>query len=306
MEIITKHQIYYSNKEHVPIGEIAESLIALEGIIRQSPAILQKIFPGTAIQRTEIYLDELKSGSLYEDVVIKFIFGSQEKFDEFIENARDKVGLSKLESKGQILSAIIILLILTGGSYYLGKSKKAENPSLQIIDNSINITINNGAQLLDMPPEEFRNLIENNIPDKDKLARDSINFIKPAKKDSEASIIFDRDESLKISSESVQAMPNYIIDDELQETIEDLDNIEVLIRATDLDSNKRGWAAIIPDVSQSRVRLQLDPHIKSEELMQHPDLIGSVTILFKLDEKGEKKPKLYFLREIYSFVDSNH
>jgi len=39
-----------------------------------------------------------KSGSLHEDILIKLIFGSQQKFDQFITSAREKIGLSKTRS----------------------------------------------------------------------------------------------------------------------------------------------------------------------------------------------------------------
>ena len=81
MELTTTHRIYYSNKEHIPLSEIADSLLALEGLIRQSPDVLENLFPGTKIYGVEVYLSELKSGSLYEDVLVKFVFGSQDKLD---------------------------------------------------------------------------------------------------------------------------------------------------------------------------------------------------------------------------------
>jgi len=305
MELTTTHKIYYSNKRHIPLAEMAESLIALEGIIKQSPNVLENLFPGTKIQGIEIYLSELRSGSLYEDVVIKFIFGSQEKFDEFITNIRERTGLDNLKSNNQLLSVIIVTMALTGGSYYLGKSNNTEAAENNVIENNINIVINNGAKMIQMEPDEFRSVIEDSITDKDKLAKDSIKFIKPAKRDTGADITFDEDPDISVSNDSVQAMPRFLTEPEPEEAIEDFDKIEVVIRATDLDSNRRGWAAIIPSISNKRVKLQLDPHINSEDLMQHPTLLGSVTVIFKYDDNGNKIPSLYFLREIYEFIEEN-
>lgn len=277
MELTTTHKIYYSNKRHIPLADIAESLMALEGIIRQSPNVLENLFPGTKIQGVEIYLSELRSGSLYEDLVIKFIFGSQKKFDEFIANIRERSGLDDLKSNNQLLSVIIVVMALTGGSYYLGKSKNSEASNNNVIENNINIVVNNGANMVQMDPDDFKSIIENGIIDKDRLAKDSIKFIKPAKRDEGADITFDKDPDISVNNDSVQAMPRFLMEPEPEEIIEDFDRTEVVIRATDLDSNKRGWAAIVPSISNKRVRLQLDPHIKSEDLMQHPTLLGSVT-----------------------------
>lgn len=305
MELTTTHKIYYSNKRHIPLAEIAESLIALEGIIRQSPNVLEKLFPGTKIQGVEIYLSELRSGSLYEDVVIKLIFGSQKKFDEFIANIREKSGLDNLKSNNKLLSVILVAMVLTGGAYYLGKSKNSEAPNNNVIENNINIVINNGADMVQMDADDFRSIIEDGVIDKDKLAKDSIKFIKPAKRDEGSDITFDEDPDISVNKDSVQAIPRFLTEPEAEEAIEDFDRTEIIIRATDLDSFRRGWAAIVPSISNKRVKLQLDPHINSEDLMQHPTLLGSVTVIFKYDDNGNKIPSLYFLREIYEFIEEN-
>ena len=101
MELVIKQQIYYSNKQLVPIGEIAESLLALEAVIRLSPEVLEALFPGTKIDAIDIYIKELRSDSLLEDVFVKFIFGSQEKFDQFINNTRERLGMTSLMNNPQ-------------------------------------------------------------------------------------------------------------------------------------------------------------------------------------------------------------
>ena len=59
--ILTLQQrIYYSNKHLIPLREIAESLIGLEGIIRKSPAVINKVFPESKIHAVELYLSEIR------------------------------------------------------------------------------------------------------------------------------------------------------------------------------------------------------------------------------------------------------
>ena len=52
MELTTQHQIFYSNKDLIPISDIAESLLALEKVIMQSPVVLEKMFPGLQVQKS--------------------------------------------------------------------------------------------------------------------------------------------------------------------------------------------------------------------------------------------------------------
>lgn len=304
MELTTTHRIYYSNREHIPLSEIADSLLALEGLIRQSPEVLENIFPGTKIYGVEVYLSELKSGSLYEDVLVKFVFGSQEKLDEFVNNIRERLGLQHLKSNNQILSAILVSMTLMGGAYYYGKSNSnSENKNTLEANNTV--VINIGADFVEMKSEEFRSAIEAGVKDKDKLAKNAVRFVKPAKRDLEAYIRFDSEKKLQINPETVKAMPGHITDPEPEETVEDYERVEVIIRAVDLDSYRKGWAAIVPEISEKRVKLQLDPHIDGELLMQHPAAIANVTAIFKYDQEGKKIPTLYFVREVYEYTESS-
>lgn len=298
MELTVHQQIYYSNKELVPIKDVAESLLALEAIIRQSPDVLEAMFPGTKIQSVEIYINELKSDSIWEDVVVKFIFGSQKKFDEFIANARERIGMDNIMNNPQLLSSIILVMILSGGAYYLGKDKSATPEQKATIEANNNTIIQIGAGMVDLSTEDFKAIIDSAIKDKEKLAKNAIKVVNPAKRDPEASITFNDNEELRIQNESVKAMPRFVQEPEDEEYIEDYKNIELEIRAIDLDSTKRGWAVVVPDLHKRRVRLQLDPTVSPEDLLDKRKVNANVTVIFGYDKEYNKIPKLVFLREI--------
>lgn len=298
MELTVHQQIYYSNRELVPIKDVAESLLALEAIIRQSPDVLEAMFPGTKIQSVEVYINELKSDSIWEDVVVKFIFGSQQKFDEFIASARERIGMDNIMNNPQLLSSIILVMILSGGAYYLGKDKSATPEQKATIEANNNIIIQIGAGMVDLSSEDFKAIIDSAIKDKERLAKNAIKVVNPAKRDPEASITFNDNEELRIQTESVKAMPRFVQEPEDEEYIEDYRNIELEIRAIDLDSTKRGWAVVVPDLHKRRVRLQLDPTVNPENLLDKRKVNANVTVIFGHDKEYNKIPKLVFLREI--------
>jgi Mor family transcriptional regulator len=305
MEITINQQLYYSNKDLVPIKDVAESLLALESIIRQSPEVLEALFPGTTINSVQVYINELKSDSIWEDVVIKFIFGSQEKFDEMISGLRDKAGMENIMKNPQLLSSIILVMILTGGAYYLGKDTSAQPEQKAIIEANNNTIINIGAGMLKIEAEEFKAIIEGAIKDKNKLAKNAAKIVAPAKKDSSASITFNDNTELRIEPNTVKAMPLHIQEPEEEEFIDDYEALEIEVRATDLDSTKRGWAAVAPQLSKKRIRLQLDPTINPELLAEERNITGKATVIFGHDKEYNKVPKLIFLREIIEEKNAN-
>ncbi|HBG19298.1 MAG TPA: hypothetical protein DDY32_08505 [Desulfobulbaceae bacterium] len=298
MELTSNHQIYYSNKQLLPLSDVAESLMALEKLIKQSPHTIEKFFPGLKIYDVEVYLNELQSGSLWEDIVVKFIFGSQAKFDEVIASTREKIGLKYLIDKPKLLSAILLALLLYGGYKALASNPNSSPQSIQNIQINNNIVVQAGAELAEMEPEEFQFIIEDSVDRNGSIAKNAIKFVKPAKRDPSASITFDDTANLSISPEAVSAMPGYLEDEIPEETIQEFQNIEISIRATDLDHKRSGWGAVIPSISDRRTRLQLDPTIDTEMLIERRKVVGEVTAVFRYTEEGEKIPKLYFLRNI--------
>lgn len=284
----------------MPVRDIAEGLLALEAIIKQSPAVLESLFPGTQIDSVEVFINELKSGSIWEEVVIKFIFGNQKTLDQFITNLREKAGMDCIMSNPLLFSAILLTMILMGGAYYTGKQdndKDTDHRKITIEDNSTTI-IHIGAQMVGMEADEFKGIIESAIKDKKQLAKNAIGIVRPAKRDELAAISFNRNEDLRITPETVRAMPRYYEEQEQEETLEDFKNIYMEIRATDLDSQKTGWAVIIPDLGDKRTRLQLDPSLNPEEILEKRKFNGNVTVKFKYDKDNNKIPSLVFLREI--------
>jgi hypothetical protein len=298
MELVVNQQIYYSNKQIIPIRDIAESLLALEGVIRHSPKVLEALFPGTTIFSVDIFIKELKSDSLWEDFIIKFIFGGQTKFDECIESMRERIGMDNIMNKPQLIGAIIAVLILTGGAYYLGKDQLVAPEERAAIEANNNTIINIGAGMLEMSSEEFKILIEGAVKDKSKLAKDAVRLVQPANKDPEASITFNNNKDLQIRPETIKVMSRHTNEPENTEFIEDFLNIDMELRATDLDSTKRGWAVVVPELSDRRIKLQFDSTVNPEDLYEKRRFKGNISVIFRYDKEYKEIPTLVFLRKV--------
>ena len=163
-----------------------------------------------------------------------------------------------------------------------------------------------GANLAGVSSEEFEKMISNSLKGKEaKVGRDAIKIVRPAKRDPEAQIIFDDNPVISVKTESIRAMPESVQEED-DEEIKEFRNVELQIRATDLDNFKRGWAAIIPCLSNRRLKLQLAPTIKPEQLTAGASVYGNIDVLFMHSEDGEQIPKLAFVKEIFPSKKSEH
>jgi hypothetical protein len=297
LELVASHKVFYNTEAPVPLSQIAESLLALERVIQRSPNVLEKIFDGIKIDKVYVYVDHIESGSLLETFVVKFIFGSQDKLDDFMLKMRAKTGMDRL-NESQIFSAVIMALVLSGAlaaySYWGGPK---ENQTT--IEANNNVIINIGAGMVEMKPEEFRAIVESAVGSRAELAKDAVKIIRPAKADKNAEIVFDDNPDLSIKPETIRAVPSYLQDDISDETISDYENVDIVIRAIDLDSFKRGWAVVIPEIHQKRMPLQLDRAIDPELLMGKREIKGDVTVVFVKDPQGKEIPQKVYLRKLY-------
>lgn len=297
MEITTGQNFYYTNKEPLSVEDVVDSLLALKSLIETAPEVLERIAPGLNIYRVQIHVNEILTGSLIEDFVVKFFWGNQESLTTDIERAREALKINKIMENKKLLACIVIALILGGGIYLLNKSTAPEEQRA-ILQGNQNTVIVIGAGLTGMSPEDFKSIIDSTVAKNANVPKDAVNSVKPAKREDGASIQTNQSADVSIDSRAVKAMPSYSPENDAAESVEDFEAVEISIRATDLDSTKRGWAAVLPAISDRRTKLHLDPNIRTDDLMKNPHLKGDVTVVFKYNEKGEKIPSLVFLRQI--------
>lgn len=297
-ELVIEHHLEYTTKEPISIPEIVDALLGLERIIQRTPDVLETLFPNTKITNVNVLLANLESGSLIEDIIVKFVFGKQEDFDDFIKKVREKCQMDKLKDNKVLLTSIIVSLILTGG-YYAVKKSGGDPQKLYQIEANNNTIINIGAGMVEMSPELFKSIIETTIKKDTNLATDAIHIIKPAKKTESAEIIFDNIQDLKVTKNTVSSIPSYLYqEDEDAEHFEDLKDVFLEIRAMDLDRKRQGWAAVVPAYSKERAKLQIDAIINLESLKGKSKLKGDVTLVWGVGEKDSKFLRRIILKEI--------
>lgn len=297
MELTTSQTFYYSNKHHLSVEDVAESLLALQSFIKATPDVLERIIPGLQIQRVDVFVNEIKSGSLLEDLVVKFIWGNQESFDQHVADLRKDLKVDALLANKTLVGAVIGALVIGGGIYVANKmtAQEEQKQTLQAVQN---VFIVNGANLSGVDEQKFRSAIQEVLYKNDHLQKDAVKVVKPAKRDAEATIVFNNDPVATIDNKAVRAMPGSALDEAREEEMDDFADVEIEIRATDLDSNKRGWGAVVPSVSPRRVRMHLDPEIKIYDLLGKQSIRGDITVIYRRDDKGTRFPTLVFLRSI--------
>lgn len=287
------HRFYWSTESPVPVAQVAESLLALERIIRMTPRILERVTQ-IEIGETQVYVESIESGSLHEEILIRLIFKDKANFEAFIDKIGEIVRKPGM-TRSVLITAVIAAIIGWGAHLAVQKDSPANQTT---VNANNNVIINLGAGQVALTPEAFKAIVEAAVTDKKQLAKDAVKVFQPAHGDSKAALIIDESEDARFSPEVIAATPRVVQIDK-QEKTEFLRDVDLQIRATDLDSLNRGWAAVIPGKIDRRVKLKLDPGIRPAELADSFSVRADVTVHYKLDKSGRRMvPDFIALHEV--------
>lgn len=281
------HRIVYNTKNPVPIKEVIIALQGLEGLLRPVPAILSTL-TGVEIAGGEFLIQSLETGSLIEDVIVKFFFKDKEKLDAFVE----RLGESKI-MKGAVIAAVLAALAGYGLHWAAGLKP---TPTIQATNSVI---IQNGAGVLNIEPAAFKAALDAAaVGNKKGLAESALKLTAPVRSDPDSSITFGTDAAQQTIQYAAIVEAPAKIELEANERIEEYKNTRLVIRATNLDSKKNGWAGKLAQ-REERLPIELDPSVSEAEIFGRQEIWVDAALVFK--EKGrsrELKPARIYVRRV--------
>lgn len=291
LSFTASHTVYYNTREPIPLSEVIAALQALEKLLHDVPKVVAGVTK-TEIIRSEIFIEKIESGSLLEKVAIKMFFKDEAELDKFLDKIREENGVLRTTIIAAALGGIV-----TAGVMWAAGTMNSAVPNITANNNTI---INIGAGEVNMTAEEFRAIVETAVSDKKEVAKNAVKFLAPAKRETGSSIVIGGDDSaaVQIAPEAIFEAPTKI-DIPVDKRIEDVNAIDVHIRASDLDSKKSGWAGLI-EGRTARVKIELDPVVNEAELFGKTKVKADVTLIYTLQRKSnELTPSTIFIRRIY-------
>ncbi|MCE0778894.1 hypothetical protein [Pseudomonas sp. NMI542_15] len=294
--LLVEHSVKYTNKQPLAVQDVIDSLSALEKVsVHFLPEALSQL-TGAGVMSAELLIEGFQHGSFIEDTLVKLIFKNKEEMDKFLDKVREGgrnvyrnlPGNGSPVLKGAVAVTCVIGALVAAGAGWaiINKSPPAPSPiSLSITDSSFVII---GAESYAISPEKFADVIEKvGSTDKKKLAQAAVKIIAPAKKEDGATVVMSQDDKLAIPIETVKNTPD-AVEFEPFEIDEPHPDADVEIRATDLDSLSRGWAAIIRGLVDRRVKLVLDEGVDPQSLAGKFKVRADVIVKFRMSAKTKK------------------
>lgn len=273
---------------------LADSLLGLEGVVKQAKFILSKMLD-IHIKDAEIMLTAIEFGSLDEKFSLRFIFGKGKEAERNIEKLRTALGLKNMDFSKIAKWALAAAILYVAYQYFGKQEKPAESTSIQI-ENSFN----NLGKETGFSRDELLGIVEAAVKNKEELKRHVSKLTRPKESGAAGSVFLDEDGGqITIPADVVNLIPPNYTKEETEDPFEDFDGIAIVVRAADLDRPEVGWAAIIPTISDRRIQLQIAEGIDPLKVRMGKYISADVTVIYKKDRNGNKSPKRYMLRKIH-------
>lgn len=302
--LVFRHRIFYSNQHAVPAVEIADALLALDRLVQRIPNVMRLAVPRTPKIKARLYVEQVESGSLQEDIIVALGFGSKEEMDTTLAMWRKKLGID-LKTRAGVIRAILYGLVAIGVYHAIGVGvQKVFSPTPEQkaqMEVSHNTIIQIGAGELQMTPEQFSAVLKA-VPNQNKNAADAVRFIAPAKRDAKADIVIDGDATVSFPTDYIAATPTDFQPPDTSD-FNVANDVAIELRALDLDSTSSGWAAVIPSISPRRVKLELAETIKPADLFGRKFITGDVEITSKKNKAGQPDVRGYRLIQVQNPQD---
>lgn len=302
MDYTFNHSLTYDFDDQATMREIAGSLIANEKLIKDSFEILKICHPGLEISSLKVRLSVAQQQSpLKEIITAAIVFGFQEDLEEEVpEFIKSITGVEISEAYDSMVTTIVVAIALWGILSLIEKIFKRKTQAPETYNAYHNIT-NVAGNLIQVDPETIRTAITELHSGKKKKStiRNARDFFLPAKRHRARKISAGR---TTIPQSVIEEIPSDVDEQIFEPEREEysLENVEVQLRAHDLDSAKAGWAGVVSVVSEKRTRVQIDPSIPSDALFTKEAVLADLRVYLVENEDGEMEPSLYIIKEIHS------
>lgn len=276
-EVEVPYKIKFTNKNPVPVEQLVESLLAYEKLIKRVGPFIEESCEGIIVVEIDVLVAKIESGSLYEDLLVKIVFKTEENYEQA------KEVIAKMFENSPVLTGAVCV----GVAAFIGfgvhnaiiSQGNAGKPMVHIEAQQGAIVQTGGTMNIS---EKAINKILNRTRDKKKVSKEAIAALAPAHLEDGVSVVFNESEELMISPGFIKEAPETYEPPELKQQNETILKSKVEIWASDKDSQTRAWAGIIPGKIDKRINIVLDEAVDPNKVHGRREITADIIIVSRL------------------------
>jgi hypothetical protein len=295
------HSVHYTTKPFTQLHTVAESLVGLERLVLLVPDVLEGTPIGAGPIGIEVYISSVTTGSLTNNVLMRYIFGNEKTLEAWVKRVRDVTGVNTMNKAFPIAGPIIAGMAVLGGLYAINKmiGKDSTVPgTVTNLTNCQNVILLQGSNTLNITPDAFATVLRTRSGNIFNLASNTCRTLGPAKIGGGA-VSIDESSDLTLSAEAVREVPQHIERSRELPLVQVFEKESVELRAMDIDNRTKGWAIVVPRITGKRLKVELDPSLDPSNIAFHSTLLADVELFYRENDEGERVYVAAFLRKVH-------
>jgi hypothetical protein len=299
VEILVPQRFVYGTAEPAPISDVIASLSAAETLLHSTGPLLEGLIPGLTIDRIDVSVREISQESPLREILLATLVATfQKDLEKDVPPILEKLTGIKIPDHYDSIVALGFCVLLFYGVDFVYTQVNRSAFSKRIRD-GLDGTIKDLALEFAVPEERVRTILENKYGPSQvrRVATAAISFFTPSKRQSNASVTIG---TRRIEPELVGEIPSAAqIESGADGDVTSYHyNVLIELHAQDVDRAKRGWAAVVPEISSKRLKMELYPPIKPEDLYTKSRVRGDISLVSKRGEDGSLTPAIVHLQRI--------
>jgi hypothetical protein len=303
MEVRFPHQILYEVPADVPVADAIDALLGAERVLLDIGPLLERLVPDLQIQ-VRVYVREITGGSLREVLIAALFITYQKDLEKEVPDFVNKLFGVDLTEHSTMATVLFVLLLYYGAEFVFKLvNKTVEHSHLR---DALDGMVHAVAGQFHLSEEAIRRVLEDRYGSDSRggssrvklLSRAALRVFAPSKRQNNAAMAvgYMRIEPLLIAEVPSDAR---ILELEDPSTTEPVENVRIELHAQDVDRAKIGWAAIIPEISETRLRMQIYPPLKPEDIYTKATLMGDIILVSRRNEAGQMEPYMFHLVRLH-------
>lgn len=297
VEVLLPHRVEYLVVGPVSVADVIGTLEAQQKLIHEFGEIVDLLVDGLSIQRTELRVKSISSGSLKEAFFVAVFFVYQDELRQEVPALVEKwLNIPVGDSYDALVTVATIALAYYGADY--AYRKLTDQLGSARIKRGLDDIVDELAHLSGKSTPEVRRIIEAHFKQKARLkelAKASIKFFRPSRNQKNDPILVgDR----RIESDVIADVPNQV-------DLKALDAADysvpmygtrIELRAKDHDHDGSGWGGIVGTISEKRKPVRLYPTVSKDYLWQNDVIWADILVTYRAVAGGQEPIRYHIMK----------
>jgi hypothetical protein len=279
---------------------VIAALQATEALSREAIDLLPSFVPGLAIQSSSFNVLRLSQESpLRELFLLTLIVAFQDDLKAEVPPMLEHLLGVTISDQYDTIATVAFMIVL-----FYGAGFAVDAVARTVAGRRVHETFDDVAEDLSkrsgLSHAEIKMVLESRFarpPAMRRLARNAVDFFIPSKRDGSASVTLDRK---RIEPSVVSEVPfaKQLNDASDFNKYMPLAAARILLHMQDRDRKSLGWAAVVPDVSQDRLKLKLMDDVRPSDLWNKDEVTGDIVVVHSLTSAGFVPSEIHLSRII--------